>query len=37
MPIDCKIDVRIWKSEGEMGRNGEKVVLKSYLIEFFEL
>ncbi len=35
--IDYKIDVRIWKIEGAMGRNGEKVVPKSYLMEFSEL
>ncbi len=33
MLIDCKIDVRIWESEWEMGRNGERVVLESYLKE----
>jgi len=34
--IDRKIDVKIWKSEGAMGRNGKRVVPRSYSMEFFE-
>jgi hypothetical protein len=37
MLIDHKIDVRIWESEGAMGRNGDRVVPKSYVMELFEL
>ncbi len=37
MLIDCKIDVKIWESERAMDRNGERGVLKSYLMELFEL
>ncbi len=36
MLIDCKINVRIWESEGAMGKNGEMVVPKNYLMELFE-
>jgi hypothetical protein len=37
MLIDRKIDVRIWKSEGTMGRNDERVVPRSYSTKLFEL
>jgi hypothetical protein len=37
MLIDRKIDVRIWKSEKTMGRNGERVVPESHSIELLEL
>jgi hypothetical protein len=37
MLIDCKIDVRIWESEGEMGRSGERVVPRRYSTKFLEL
>jgi hypothetical protein len=37
MLIDCKIDLKIWENEIVMGRNGEKVVPKSYVMELFEL
>jgi hypothetical protein len=37
MLINRKINVRIWENEGVMGKNGERVVPKSYSMEFFEL
>jgi hypothetical protein len=39
MLIDRKIEMRTWKNEGAMGRNGEKVIPTgwSYSTELFEL
>jgi hypothetical protein len=36
MLIDCKIDLRIWKNEVVLRKNGERVVPISYLIELLE-
>jgi hypothetical protein len=37
MLIDCNIDVSMSESEGAMGKNGERIILKNYSIKFFTL
>jgi len=34
MLIDCKIYVSISESEGTTSRNGERIILRNYSIEF---